>query len=216
MKKFFLYAFSFFIFLTALLVPTTLAQDHQAGLSSLTLAEQHEFEAVRDKAMLLPAVQSTRRLVRMALHQAMLQADPALDTIFADMNAHTPNKELKFPHHKKYVGIQFASWLANYPPASIAFLTPADRQKLKLAHQKALQDPNFIAASKTARITFYNAMINVYPKIMPILTKAGIPMPSSIRKAAINSKIGSEEKILGDNDAVWDAEILVPTVEKTK
>ena len=41
-------------------------------------------------------------------------------------------------------------------------------------------------------------------------------MPHSIRRPATNSKIGSEEKILGVNDDAWDTEILAPAVDKMK
>ena len=175
-----------------------------ADLSKLTPAEFQEYQTTRHEALGVPSVQSTRRIARMALHKAMLKADPTVDSIFANMNAHAPKNQLQIPHRKKHFGMKFNSWLANYPPESIAALTPIELKKLETAHQKGLQDPTVIAARKTARITFYNAMINTDPKIIPILTKAGIAMPSGIRQPAMHSKIGSEEKILGGNDDLWE------------
>jgi hypothetical protein len=201
------------VLLSTLLTSPVFGQQ-QRDLSKLTPAERQEFEQTRRQALRTPAVQSTRRIARIALHKAMLKADPTIDTIFANMNAHAPKNQLQVPHHKKHSGMKFSSWLANYPPESVAALTPANRKKLETAHQKGLQDPTVISARKTARITFYNAMINTDPKIIPILTKAGIAMPDSIRRPATNSKIGSEEKILGGNDDTWDTEILAPAVEK--
>ncbi|MEI6416495.1 MAG: hypothetical protein WCO92_02105 [Verrucomicrobiota bacterium] len=198
----------FVIFLTTL----SAASD----LSKLTPAEIQEFKTTRSEALRAPAVQSTRRIARIALHKAMLKADPTVDTIFANMNAHAPKNQIQVSHHKKHFGMKFNSWLSNYPPESVAVLTPIDRQKLEAAHQKGLQYPAVVSARKTARITFYNAMINTNPKIIPILTKAGIEMPHSIRRPATNSKIGSEEKILGVNDDAWDTEILAPAVDKMK
>ncbi len=199
---------TFVIFLTAL----STARD----FSKLTPAELQEYNQTRSIALHTPAAQSTRRIARIALHKAMLKADPTVDTIFANMNAHAPKNQIQVSHHKKHFGMKFNSWLANYPPESLAVLTSADRKKLEAAHQKGLQDLSVISARKTARITFYNAMINTDPKIIPILTKAGIEMPNSIRRPATNSKIGSEEKILGGNDDAWDSEILAPAVEKMK
>ncbi|MCX6957495.1 MAG: hypothetical protein NT164_03040 [Verrucomicrobiae bacterium] len=198
----------FVIFLTTL----SAASD----LSKLTPAELQEYETTHSEALRAPAVQSTRRIARINLHKAMLKADPTVDTIFANMNAHAPKNQIQVSHHKKHFGMKFNSWLSNYPPESVAVLTPIDRQKLEAAHQKGLQYPAVVSARKTARITFYNAMINTNPKIIPILTKAGIEMPNSIRRPAMNSKIGSEEKILGANDDAWDNEILAPAVEKMK
>ncbi len=185
-----------------------------ADLTKLTPAELQEYKAAYHSASLAPAVQSTRRIARMALHKAMLKADPTIDTIFANMNAHTPKNEMQISQRKKHFGMKFNSWLSNYPPQSVASLTPTDLEKLATAHAKGLQDPSFIAARKTARLTFYNAMINTNPKIVPILTKAGIEMPQSIRQPAMNSKIGSEEKILGGNDDLWDQEVVAPAVNK--
>ena len=215
MKKFTL-IISFFAFFVFFCGYFAVALSAASDFSKLTPAELQEFKTTRNEALRAPAVQSTRRIARIALHKAMLKADPTVDTIFANMNAHAPKNELQVSHHKKHFGMKFNSWLANYPPESVAALTQADRQKLEAAHQKGLQDPSVISARKTARITFYNAMINTDPKIIPILTKAGIEMPNSIRRPATNSKIGSEEKILGGNDDAWDNEILAPAVEKMK
>lgn len=212
MKKNFLgFRFLFLILLGALLTPSIFAQ---RDLSKLTPAERQEYETTRSEALRTPSVQSTRRIARIALHKAMLKADPTIDTIFANMNAHAPKNQLQVPQHKKHFGMKFNSWLANYPSESIVALTSVDRQKLEAAHQKGLQDPSVVSARKTARITFYNAMINIDPKSIPILTKAGIAMPESIRRPAMNSKIGSEEKILGGNNDAWDTEILAPAVEE--
>ncbi len=197
--------------LTAFFIATSFAN---SDLSKLTPDELQEYHQTRTQALQTPAVQSTRRIARIALHNAMLKADPTIDTIFANMDAHAPKTQLQVPHHKKHFGMKFSSWLANYPPESVAVLTSADRKKLEIAHQKGLQAPTVISARKTARITFYNAMINTDPKIIPILTKIGVQMPNSIRQPATNSKIGSEERILGGNDDAWDMEILAPTVEK--
>ena len=197
----------------AILITTSFAI---ADLSTLTPAELQEYQITRSAALRTPAVQSTRRIARMALHKAMLKADPTIDTIFADMNAHAPQNQLQIPHQKKHFGMKFHSWLANYPPTSVAVLTSADLKKLEVAHAKGLQDLTVIAARKTARITFYNAMINIDPKIVSILTKAGIPMPNSIRQPATNSKIGSEEKILGGDEDLWDREIIAPAVQELK
>ena len=213
MKKFTL-IISFFAFFVFFCGYFAVALSAASDFSKLTPAELQEFKTTRSVALRTPAVQSTRRIARIALHKAMLKADPTVDTIFANMNAHAPKNELQVSHHKKHFGMKFNSWLANYPPESVAALTQADRQKLEEAHQKGLQDPSVISARKTARITFYNAMINTDPNIIPILTKAGIEMPNSIRRPAMNSKIGSEEKILGGNDDAWDNEILAPAVEK--
>ena len=203
------------LFLSACLASPIFAQQER-DLSKLTQAELQEFKTTRSEALRAPAVQSTRRIARIALHKAMLKADPTVDTIFANMNAHAPKNQFQVSPHKKHFGMKFTSWLANYPVESVAALTPIDRQKLEAAHQKGLQDLSVISARKTARITFYNAMINTDPNIIPILTKAGIEMPNSIRRPATNSKIGSEEKILGGNDAAWDDEILAPAVEEMK
>ncbi|MBM3856423.1 MAG: hypothetical protein FJ390_00485 [Verrucomicrobia bacterium] len=185
-------------------------------LSKLTPAELQEYQTAQHTALRTPAVQSTRRIARMALHKAMLKADPTVDTIFANMNAHAPKNQLQISQRKKHFGMKFTSWLANYPPESVSALTKTDLKKLEIAHAKGLQDPSVIAARKTARITFYNAMINTDPKIIPILTKAGIEMPQSIRTPTANSKIGNEEQILGGNDDLWDTEVLAPAVEQMK
>ncbi len=206
---------SFSIFALALLIATAAAQQPR-DLSKLTPAELQEYNQTRSAALQTPAVQSTRRIARMALHKAMLKADPTIDTIFANMNAHAPKNEVQVSHHKKHFGMKFHSWLSNYPPESIATLTPTDLKKLEAAHQKGLQDPSVVSARKTARITFYNAMINIDPQVVPILSKAGISMPNSIRRPITNSKIGSEEKILGGNNDLWDQEVLAPAVEGPK
>lgn len=187
-----------------------------ADLSKLTPAELQEYQQTRHEALKTPAVESTRRIARMALHKAMLKADPTVDTIFANMNAHAPKNQLQVPLKKKHFGMKFSSWLSNYPPESVAALSPGDLKKLETAHTNALQDSTVLAARKTARITFYNAMINTDPKIIPILTKAGIDMPHSIRQSAMYSKVGSEEQILGGNDDLWDTEVLTPAVEQMK
>lgn len=185
-----------------------------ANLSQLTPVELKEYETVRSAALRDPAVQSTRRITRIALHKAMLKADPTVDTIFANMNAHVPKNQMQISQKKKHFGMKFSTWLSNYPKEALAALTPDDLKKLEAAHQKGLQDPTVIAARKTARITMYNAMINADPKIIPVLTKAGIKMPNNVRWFAAPSKLGSEEQILGGNEGLWDADVLTPAVEK--
>lgn len=189
------------------------AIDHKASLDALTSAERAEFLTAHQKALMDPAVQSTREMTRMALHKAMLQADPSVETIIANMDAAGPQKGLGVKRHNKSLGGDFKQWLANFPPESIASLSPEDKEKLQSAHSKALLDPSVEAARKTAHLTFYNAMINADPLITPLLVKAGIPTPSTVQPLSKKEHIGSEEKILGGNFQAWGEEVLAPAIK---
>ena len=186
---------------------------HKASLESLTPAERTEFLTAHQKALTDPAVQSTREITRMALHKAMLKADPSVETIIANMDAQGPQTGIGVSRHNKSLGGDFDQWLANFPPTAAASLTPEEKETLQRAHAKALLDPSVQEARKTAHLTFYNAMINADPLIVPILTKAGIPTPSSVQPLSQKSHLGSEEKILGGNVQAWGEEVLAPAIK---
>ena len=191
--------------------PTTL---QKASLAALTPSERTEFFSAHQKAMMDPAVQSTRQISRIALHKAMLHADPSVETIIADMDAHGPQDTLGISTKKKSLGGNFQQWLNNFPAEATAKLTPEEREKLRAVHEKALQDPTVQETRKTAHLTFYNAMINADPLIAPILNKAGIPTPKSVVPLSGSSNVGSEEKILGGDFQAWGSEVLAPAIQK--
>ena len=191
--------------------PTT---SQKASLAALTPPERTEFFSAHQKAMMDPAVQSTRQISRMALHKAMLRADPSVETIIANMDAQGPQDALGIGRKNKSLGGNFEQWLHNFPAEATAKLTPEERKKLCAAHEKALQDPIVQETRKTAHLIFYNAMINADPLIAPLLNKAGIPTPKSVTPLSGSSNIGSEEKILGGDFQAWDSEVLSPAIQK--
>jgi hypothetical protein len=208
---------SFFLLLSLLSISLAVAQEQQPSVSTLTADQRQEFEKSYRAALQTPAVKSTSHLARMALHNAILKADPTVETILANMNAPEAQDQLQNSHQKRPLGIKFDAWLANYPATSVAHLTAADRQKLEQAHRQGIHDPTFMAAMKTARITLYNAMISIDPKIAPILTKAGIALPKSMSHSVTNSKVGSEVRVLGgDDDLLFVNDILDPAIEELK
>ncbi len=198
-------------FAEAPLASPTPSSDH-ASLDALTQPERQEYEIARQKALMDPAVQSTREIARMSLYRAMLKADPSLDTIFANMDTYGPNGIPEISEKKKSLGDNFSEWLANYPSESTKKLTSENLHELQGAHTTALEDPMVKDATKIARLTFYNALINADPLIEPILTKASIPTPKSVQPLSKNSKIGSEEKILGGDVQAWGEEVLAPAI----
>lgn len=174
--------------------------------------EQKEYKVALQKALTDPSVQSTREIARMAIHKAMLRADPSLETLFANLDTRGPEGMPTISDKKKNVGDQFEEWLANYSPTVTKNLTSTDLQRLKAAHAKAMEDPAVRDALKIARLTFYNAMINADPLIAPILAKMGIPTPKSVQPLSQGSKVGSEEKILGGDVQSWGEEVLAPAL----
>ncbi len=186
--------------------------NNHASLDSLTLPERQEYQIACQKALMDPAVQSTREIARMDLHKAILKVNPSLDTIFANMDAYGPEGASQISEKKKNLGDIFPEWLANYPAASTQKLTPENLHDLEAAHKKALEDPAVKDAIKIARLTFYNALINADPVIEPILSKAGIATPKSVQSLSKNSKLGSEEKILGGDVQAWGEEVLAPAI----
>ncbi|MDH4470494.1 MAG: hypothetical protein QE493_05950 [Verrucomicrobiae bacterium] len=184
----------------------------KTSLELLTPAEKTELLTAHQKALMDPAVQSTREITRMALHKSMLKTDPSIETILANMDAYGTHDGASVSRRKKSLGGDFEHWLGNFPAAAVASLTPAEKETLRHAHAKALLDPSVQEARKSAHITFYNAMINADPLIAPIMNKAGIPTPSSVQPLSKNPPLGSEEKILGGDFQEWGDEILAPAV----
>ena len=183
-----------------------LSQKKNTAYATLSPAEQKAYVKARREALQDPAVQSTREIVHMAIHKAMLQADPSIEAILANMNAKTPKALLEEGHKKEHMGTHFQEWLADIPPQVQKTITPQERQQLKAAHKKAMQNPHVLAAQKTANTTFCNAMINANHLIGPVLKKMGMTVPTGM------PGLGSEEKILGGNFTSWSSEILAPTI----
>lgn len=186
------------------------------SLAALTPAEQQEYNTALQKSLTDPAVQSTREITRMAIHKAMLKADPTLEATFANMDVRGPEGIAEISDKKKSLGDNFEEWLANYSPTVTKNLTPKELSQLQEAYAKAMKDPSVLDALKIAHLTFYNAMINADPLIVPILTKAGIPTPKSVQGLSQGSKVGSEEKILGGNVQAWGEEVLAPAISVQK
>ncbi|HLB32644.1 MAG: hypothetical protein A3F67_06690 [Verrucomicrobia bacterium RIFCSPHIGHO2_12_FULL_41_10] len=177
-----------------------------ALLAQLSPVERKEYLAARAQSLQDPAVQSTREIVRMTLHKAMLQADPGIDAILANMNAKVPEMLLENSNQEKKMGAHFDQWLSNIPSQAQKNLTSAELAQLKTAHQKAMKNPAVISARNIAQSTFCNAMINANPLIGPVLKKMGLNPPVGM------PGLGSEEKILGGNFQEWATEILAPTI----
>jgi len=185
----------------------------KASLESLTSSEKIEFLTARQKALVDPAVESTSEITRMALHAAMLKADPSINTILANMDTQGPENKIRGRQNKKnWVG-DFKSWLASFPTASVALLTSNETETLEHAYNQALLDPSVQEARKNACLIFYNAMMNADPLIVPILSKAGIKKPSSIEPLSETSHIESENRVLGGDFQAWGKEILAPAIE---
>ncbi|MFZ4115211.1 MAG: hypothetical protein ACOYK6_00640 [Chthoniobacterales bacterium] len=185
---------------------------HKDSLEALTPQERIEFLTAYQKALTDPSVQSTREITRMALHHAMLRADPSVETIIADMDARGPQAGIAVNRRNKGLGGNFQQWLANFPPSATTSLTTEEIETLKRAHAKALLDPSVQQARETAYLTFYNAITNADPLIGPLLAKAGMEKPSSVQPLSPKSPLGSEEKILGGNFQAWGEEILAPAI----
>jgi len=189
-------------------------KENKTPLAALTPSERDEFSLAYQKALSDPAVQSTRQIFRMSLHKAMLQIDPAVEQIIANMDAQGPQNEAKMNAHKKNLGINFEEWLLNFPASAVTSLTSENREALKKTHAKALQDPRVQEARKTAYVIFYDAMINADPLIGPLLTKVGMPTPKNFTSLSGSSNMGSEERILGGDFQVWANEVLAPAINK--
>jgi len=185
----------------------------KVSLESLTSSEKIEFLTARQKALADPAVESTSEITRMALHTAMLKADPSVDTILANMDTQGPDNKTGGRQNKKNLYGDFQCWLATFPSTSVASLTSGEKETLEHAYNQALIDPSVQEARKTALLIFYNAMMNADPLIVPILTKAGIKKPSSIEPLSEKSHIESENRVLGGDFQAWGKEILAPAIE---
>ena len=194
--------------------PSNSPKDHNFPLAALTPSERDEFSLAYQKALLDPAVQSTRQIFRMSLHKAMLQIDPSVEHIIANMDAQGPQNEAKMSDQKKNLGVTFQQWLHNFPASAVSSLNPEERETLKKTHAQALHNPHVQEARKTAYVIFYNAMINADPLIGPLLTKAGIPAPKNFTTLSTSSDLGSEERILGGDFQVWANEVLAPAIKK--
>lgn len=177
----------------------------KSSLESLTSPEKIEFLTARQKALTDPAVQSTREVIRLALHQAILKADPSVETILANMNRQ--GLDTGASRSKNNVGGDFQHWLANFPLAAISSLSPSEKERLEHAYTKALLDPSLQEARKHAHAIFYSAMMNADPLIVPILNKAGIAKPSSMQVVSEKSPIESEEKIPESDISSWGEEM---------
>ncbi len=185
----------------------------KASLESLTSSEKIEFLTARQKALADPSVESTSEITRMALHAAMLKADPSIDTILANMDTQGPENKIRGRQNKKNWGGDFKSWLTSFPATSVASLTSNETETLEHAYNQALLDPSVQEARKNACLIFYNAMMNADPLIIPILSKAGIDKPSSNQPLSEKSHIESENRVLGGDFQAWGKEILAPAIE---
>jgi hypothetical protein len=182
--------------------------EHRGGpMERLTPAEMAQLKAAHDKAIAqdpsleqnMKAAHEAMEKARMSMHDAILKADPSIAPILEKITPPKWGHEMRHPEgfgQTNRPGTNSATMTDSKHekhgmPPGFANLTPAEKLRLKAAHEAAKNDPAVVSAKQAAknattpqdrhaareacRKAMHDAMIKADPTIEPLLEKVAPP-----------------------------------------